>query len=498
MRRLGLALLALGLSAAPAFAQNQGQLGQLQAEIGPNGGLKVECVGAGCGGVATGPSVDIVSVAGVPIVGGDLPVKFATPQAVTLSSVPSHPVTNAGTFAVQCTSGCSAGTPGQTTMANSSPVVIASDQSAVPVSGTFWPATQPVSGTFWQLTQPVSLASVPSHDVTNAGTFAVQATLAAETTKVIGAVNQGTSPWTVNLITGFALSATQTDRTQKTQLTDGTRDGTVKAASTLPALTDTAVVTTQRDPLPAGNNVVGKFSIDQATPGTTNRVDVGTMANVAVAMNTGVRAAGVQRVTIATDDIVPASQSGIWTVQPGNTANTTAWLVNGPALTKGTQGAVGYTIQELKDAGRTLVTLTAERVVPVLTTDTVVTCAKLVGDTATAGVTTYAVTSGKTLRLQAIHISLTPSSTTLGVVQVRLRTLSSGACTVAAGLKVMQWEIGNPGTGTQVANAANQRLDAFFPDGVEFSGATRNICLSMNALAAAAQVVTISLVGYEY
>lgn len=36
---------------------------------------------------------------------------------------------------------------------------------------------------------PVSVATLPSHDVTNAGTFAVQATLAAETTKVIGTVN---------------------------------------------------------------------------------------------------------------------------------------------------------------------------------------------------------------------------------------------------------------------------------------------------------------------
>lgn len=45
----------------------------------------------------------------------------------------------------------------------------------------------------------------------------------------------------------LALSATQTDRTQKTQITDGTRDGTVKAASTLPVATDTAVVVTLRD-----------------------------------------------------------------------------------------------------------------------------------------------------------------------------------------------------------------------------------------------------------
>lgn len=34
--------------------------------------------------------------------------------------------------------------------------------------------TTAVTGTFWQATQPVSLASVPSHNVTNAGTFAVQ------------------------------------------------------------------------------------------------------------------------------------------------------------------------------------------------------------------------------------------------------------------------------------------------------------------------------------
>lgn len=59
---------------------------------------------------------------------------------------------------------------GQATSANSSPVVLASDQSAVPVSGTFY-----------QATQPVSLASVPSHAVTNAGTFATQVDGAALT-----------------------------------------------------------------------------------------------------------------------------------------------------------------------------------------------------------------------------------------------------------------------------------------------------------------------------
>lgn len=38
------------------------------------------------------------------------------------------------------------------------------------------------------------------------------------------------------------------------------------------------------------------------------------MGGVAIALNTGTRSAGTQRVTIATDDVVPASQSGTWTV----------------------------------------------------------------------------------------------------------------------------------------------------------------------------------------
>ena len=53
-----------------------------------------------------------------------------------------------------------------------------------PVSGTFWQATQPVSGTVTANagtgTLAVSLASVPSHAVTNAGTFAVQSVSAGD------------------------------------------------------------------------------------------------------------------------------------------------------------------------------------------------------------------------------------------------------------------------------------------------------------------------------
>lgn len=58
---------------------------------------------------------------------------------------------------------------------------------------------------------------------------------------------------------------------------------------------------------------------------------------VAPLMGNGVTGTGSQRVTIASDNTafsVNAAQSGTWTVQPGNTANTTAWKVDGSAVTQ--------------------------------------------------------------------------------------------------------------------------------------------------------------------
>lgn len=58
-------------------------------------------------------------------------------------------------------------------------------------------------------------------------------------------------------------------------------------------------------------------------------------------MGNGVTGTGSQRVTIASDNTaftVNAAQSGTWTVQPGNTANTTPWLTSNVPPSSGTQG----------------------------------------------------------------------------------------------------------------------------------------------------------------
>lgn len=63
-----------------------------------------------------------------------------------------------------------------------------------------------VTGTFWQATQPVSVATIPSHDVTNAGTFATQA--AQSGTWNIGTVTTVTTVAAVTAITNALPAGT--------------------------------------------------------------------------------------------------------------------------------------------------------------------------------------------------------------------------------------------------------------------------------------------------
>lgn len=68
------------------------------------------------------------------------------------------------------------------------------------------------------------------------------------------------------------------------------------------------------------------------TPDANSAVNVGQINGVTPLMGNGVTGTGSQRVTIASDNTafsVNAVQSGTWTVQPGNTANTTPWLMQG-------------------------------------------------------------------------------------------------------------------------------------------------------------------------
>lgn len=152
---------------------------------------------------------------------------------------------------------------GSKAKAGSVPVTIATDQGAIAVSGAFYQATQPVSGTIaatqsgtWTVTGPLTDVQLRATAIPVSGTF-----------------YQATQPISGTVTANIGTSGSLALDTSVTQLH-----------------TDLVAAT------PAGTNLIGKVGIDQTTPGTTNKVSIGT------------------------DGTVAATQSGTWTVS-GNVAS---------------------------------------------------------------------------------------------------------------------------------------------------------------------------------
>ena len=80
---------------------------------------------------------------------------------------------------------------------------------------------------------------------------------------------------------------------------------------------------------------------------------------------------GSHAVTNAGTFATQAAQSGTWTVQPGNTANTTAWKVDGSAVTQPVSGAISFTAPQhiIADSGTITTVSTVSTVTNVVHVD---------------------------------------------------------------------------------------------------------------------------------
>lgn len=259
-----------------------------------------------------------------------LPVTLASDQgAVTVTVSSSALPTGAATEATL--SAMSSKLPaslGQKLMAASLAVVLASDQSALPVTGTFWQATQPVSiaatvAVSGPLTDtqlrasavPVSVATLPlptgaaTEATLSAASAKLPATLGqkamAASMAVVLASDQSTVPVSVAslpLPSGAATEATLSAMSAKLPATLGQKAMTASMAVVL-ASDQAAIPVTQS----------GTWNIGTVTTVTTvsTVTSLTQMNGQAIAMGTGVRTAGTQRVTIATDDLVPISAASL-------------------------------------------------------------------------------------------------------------------------------------------------------------------------------------------
>lgn len=209
----------------------------------------------------------------------------------------------------------------------------------------------PVSGTFWQATQPVSLASVPSHAVTNAGTFAVQVT-SAPTTAVTGTFWQATQPVSLASIPAVTGAAANNAAVSGNPLLiagyDGTTTRTLKTDATGNLLVNGVQDARQTGNIVAATTVVGPYSVNNrnVTTVTVSGTYAGVSFVVEASDNGGTTWFGLQCINNAT-----GQASSTWTPGTNATASYDAAVggythirVRATAWTSGT-AAIGVSSQ---------------------------------------------------------------------------------------------------------------------------------------------------------
>ena len=207
--------------------------------------------------------------------------------------------------------------------------------------------------------------------------------------------------------------------------------GTVTTVTTVTSVTDLAKLGGQAVSMGTGVRDAGTqrvtVSTDDVVPvsqsGTWNVGTVTTVTSVtdlaklggqSVSMGTGVRDAGTQRVTVATDDVVPVSQSGTWNVGTVTTVTSVTDLakLGGQSVSMGTG---------VRDAGTQRVTVATDDVVPVVPAvqtdfvydgDTKCTIKRITGLAASGTVNMIAAVGTKKFRVFSLALIATSATVT--------------------------------------------------------------------------------------
>jgi hypothetical protein len=171
-----------------------------------------------------------------------------------------------------------------------------------------------------------------------------------------------------------------------------------------------------------------------------------------------------------------------------DTGSTTA-VTSLPAITKGTQGTTGVSVQDLKDSGRTSILLFLDAVTGI-TTEALATMSINKGGVAQTAATSYTVTAGKTLRISGMHTSVKNTSTVASDSRTRLRQAAS-SFSVSSPIVLLN----EAGSVAAIANAVGTD-DTSIPDGLEIAGG--QIIGISHIESATTCTVSVVITGYEY
>jgi hypothetical protein len=170
--------------------------------------------------------------------------------------------------------------------------------------------------------------------------------------------------------------------------------------------------------------------------------------------------------------------------------------VTPPTLTKGTQGATGFSVQDLKDAGRTPVNYCAVAAAAGATgVETLITLTKSSGTAAATTGTSFVITAGKKFRIMSITFATRGHATaTIQTTTFSLRINTAGAIVVGSAMRLMG-RCATPATAS-----AWDRLALAFGDGWEIDGdGTLQFGVTANAVFVTnAPTWDVCIAGFEF
>ncbi len=148
-------------------------------------------------------------------------------------------------------------------------------------------------------------------------------------------VDGANTAFRVNCVTGCAAGSSFTDNSAFTAGSTAVNVGAGVFNDSIAALT-------------SGNAGAYRLTSDRMV-----FTNLGKVGGTAIALGQTTMSASLPVVIASNQSAVPASQSGTWTVQPGNTANTTAWLVTGTGGTFPSTQSGTWTVQPGNTANTT-------------------------------------------------------------------------------------------------------------------------------------------------
>ena len=157
-------------------------------------------------------------------------------------------------------------------------------------------------------------------------------------------VNGTATAWT-GLTPGTAQTGTIIAANSDLTSVGGVAIGAMANYGTSPGAVKVQGVNASITAIAAGATIIGKFGIDQTTPGTTNGISIVGVNGATALGGTGAVGAGAQRVAVGTDPATVAGTAPVKTSVPiidgANTYNTIAASQSAQALTGGSGGATG-------------------------------------------------------------------------------------------------------------------------------------------------------------